>query len=263
MRESGWYQESENVWVTPLVKHGQSSDWTKLGELPDPDGGDPIPINNYYVQHPDHILGILDRKSKLYRPDEPHVSGTSDFDERFERAISSLPENIFGESQTRATEPEAVADAVTSRMSSRAATFFVTGAFCNVREMSFVAADFTPDEEAKAKRLISVRDALNELNAAQLKGEDTAEPRRALNKAYDHFVLWHGPIRKATNAKLLAKDPSSYLLLALETSYDTKATEGDEGRHLFQRYDRAHSAGEGCLDAGGGRRGQSLRDGTR
>jgi hypothetical protein len=70
LRESRWYQESQNVWATPLVKHGQSSDWTRLGELPDPDGGDPIPINNYYAQHPDHILGILDRKSKLYRPDE-------------------------------------------------------------------------------------------------------------------------------------------------------------------------------------------------
>ena len=91
--------------------------------------------------------------------------------------LSSLPENIFGESQTRATEPEAVADAV-ARTSSRAATSFVTGASCNVRGDVFVVPDFTPDEEAKAKRLIPVRDALNALNAAQLKGEDTAEPRR-------------------------------------------------------------------------------------
>ncbi|HEY9434841.1 MAG TPA: hypothetical protein VI260_25570 [Blastocatellia bacterium] len=233
LRESGWFQESQNAWVTPLVKYGQSSYWTKLGELPDPDGGDPIPINNYYVQHPDHIIGILDRKSKLYRPDEPHVSGTSDFDERFERAISSLPENIFGESQTRAPEPESVADAVLSNVVD-GGYILRDGRILQRRGDSFVAANFTPDEEAKAKRLISVRDALNELNAAQLKGEDTAEPRHALNKAYDHFVLWHGPIRKTGNAKPLAEDPSSYLLLALETSYDTKRQKATKADIFFQ-----------------------------
>src|SRR5262249_5320672 len=156
-RKSGWYQESQNIWVTPLVKYGQSSDWTKLGELPDPDDGDPIPINNYYVRNPEHILGILDRKSKLYRPDELHVSGTSDFDERFERAISSLPENIFGESQTQTTEPEpeTVADAVLSNVI-EGGYILRDGRILQRRGDSFVAADFAPDEEAKAKRLISV-----------------------------------------------------------------------------------------------------------
>ncbi len=235
LRRAGWRQESQNVWVTPLVKHGQSSDWTKLGELPDPDGGDPIPINNYYVRHPDHILGILDRKSKLYRSNEPHVSGTPDFDKRFERAISSLPENIVGESQTRTKEPEpeTVADAALSNVV-EGGYILRDGRILQRRGDSFVAADFTLDEEAKAKRLISVRDALNELNAAQLKGEDTAKPRHALNKAYDNFVLWHGPIRKATNAKILAKDPSSYLLLALETSYDTKRQKATKADIFFK-----------------------------
>lgn len=233
LRESGWYKESQNVWVTPLVKYGQSSDWTKLGELPDPDGGDPIPINNYYVQNPDHILGILDRKSKLYRPDDPHVSGTSDFDERFERAISSLPENIFGESQTRAIEPEAVADAVRENVV-EGGYILRDGRILQRQGDVFVVPNFTPAEEAKAKLLISVRDALNELNVAQLKGGDTAEPRRAVNKAYDHFILWHGPISKATNRKLLIDDPSSYLLLALETSYDTKRQKATKADIFFK-----------------------------
>src|SRR5262245_48335834 len=233
LRESGWYKESQNVWVTPLVKYGQSSDWTKLDELPDPDGGNPIPINNYYVQNPDHILGILDRKSKLYRPDDPHVSGTSDFDERFERAISSLPENIFGESRTRATEPEAVADAVRENVV-EGGYILRDGSILQRQGDVFVVPDFTPAEEAKAKLLISVRDALNELNVAQLKGGDTAETRRALNKAYDQFVLWHGPISKATNRKLLIDDPSSYLLLALETSYDTKRQKATKADIFFK-----------------------------
>jgi N12 class adenine-specific DNA methylase len=221
LRELGLRQESRNVWVTPLVKHGPSSDWTRLGELPDPDGVDPIPINNYFVRNPEMILGRLDRKSRMYRSGEPHVSATGDFVERFDKAIASLPANIYNESRTRATEPEAVADAVREKV--------IEGGYI-LREDRvlqrqgdvFVVPNFTPAEETKAKRLIAVRDALNALNAAQLKGEGTAESRQALNNAYDHFVLWHGPIRKATNAKLLAEDPSSYLLLALETSYDTK-----------------------------------------
>lgn len=213
------------------VKEGPSSDWTKLGQLPDPDGGEPIPINNYYVQNPEMILGRLDRKSRMYRTGEPHVSPTNDFAERFEKAIASLPENISGGSRARSTQAEAIVDVVRENVQVVEGGYVLReGRILQRQGDALVVPEFTPAEEAKAKLLLPVRDALNALNAAQLGGEDTGGPRNALNFTYDRFVARYGPIRKGTNADLLSEDPSSYLLLALETSYDPKkqrATKAD------------------------------------
>ena|GEM_PF-1788542 len=229
LREHGWSQESPNVWITPLVKDGPASDWTRLGVLPDPDGGEPIPINNYYVRHPEMILGRLDRKSRMYRSGEPHVSSTGDFTERFDKAIASLPENAFGQSQRRTTEQESGVDAVRENVV-QGGYVLREGQILQRKGDVFVVPQLTSDEQAKAKLLIPVRDALNALNAAQLKGEDTADLRRTLNRTYDLFVARYGPIHKGTNARILNEDPSSYLLLALESSYDPKkqkATKAD------------------------------------
>jgi N12 class adenine-specific DNA methylase len=217
----GLSQESPTVWITPLAKDGPPTDWTRLGLLPDPDGGESIPINNYYVRNPEMILGRLDRKSRMYGSGEPHVSPTVDFAERIDRAITSLPENVIGEFQARLKEPKALSEAVGESVV-EGGYILRDGRILQRQGDVYVAPSFTPAEEGKVKLLIPVRDALNALNAAQLKGEDTAAPRRELNGAYDLFVSEYGPIRKSTNAKLLAKDPSSYLLLALETSYDPK-----------------------------------------
>jgi len=196
--------------------------WVDQGTMPDPDGGADIPISNYYVKNPDQILGRLDRKSKLYGGGQPHVSGTGDFAERFDKAIESLPEGVFGQRKAIETEPQVIGDAVRDNVV-EGGYILRDGRIMQRQGDVYIAPDFTPEETAKAKMLIPVRDALNALNAAQLKGEETAAARRLLNRTYDAFVGKYGPVRKSTNAKLLAQDPSSYLLIALEKSYDSKA----------------------------------------
>lgn len=225
----GWRQESPAVWITPLVEDGPPTDWTRLGLLPDPDGGEPIPINNYYVRNPEMILGRLDRESRMYGSGEPHVSPTADFAERIDRAIASLPENVFGESQAQATGPKAIGEAVSESIV-EGGYVLRDGRILQRQGDVYVAPSFTPAEEAKVKLLLPVRDALNTLNEAQLRGEDTTGPRRELNGAYNRFVSEYGPIHKRTNQTVLNEDPSSFLLLALETSYDPKtqrATKAD------------------------------------
>ena len=195
--------------------------WTEVGELPDPDGGEAIPISNYFVRHPEMILGRLDRKSKLYGGNSPHVSGTEDFEERLEKAIQSLPENAFGERTGIVTEPTAIADAVRDN-TIEGGYVIRDGKVLQRQGDIYIAPQFAPEDAKRALRLVQVRDALTELNSAQLKGGDTAKAREQLNRAYNSFVDFHGPIRKAGNAKPLAEDPSSYLLFALEKSYDPK-----------------------------------------
>ena len=48
-------------------------DWVSTGTAPDPLGGDPIPLNNYFIQNPDHIIGTLERSGKMRAAGMPNV----------------------------------------------------------------------------------------------------------------------------------------------------------------------------------------------
>lgn len=50
-------------------------DWTNTTSVPDPAGGDDIRINNYFVDHPEHVLGTVDRTGHMYGGNTPNVSG--------------------------------------------------------------------------------------------------------------------------------------------------------------------------------------------
>lgn len=205
------------------LAEGQKPDakWTELDSLPDPDGGEAIPISKYYVQNPGMILGTLDRKSKLYGGGQSHVSTTPDFAQRFEAAIRAIPEGILTDKTTAATEPTEVASAVEDK-TVEGGYVLRDGRVLQRKGDAYVVPSFEPSDLRKVTALLKVRDALNALNSAQMTTGETAEPRQALVRAYDYFVAAYGPIRKLTNTKLLAQDPSGYLLQALEKSYDSK-----------------------------------------
>ena len=50
--------------------------WMGTTTLPDPAGGDPIPVNEYFAAHPEQMLGKLDRTGTMYRGDQKNVSLT-------------------------------------------------------------------------------------------------------------------------------------------------------------------------------------------
>jgi N12 class adenine-specific DNA methylase len=52
-------------------------DWTQTTQVPDPDGGEPITINKYFAEHPENILGRLDRSATMRSAEEKGVSAAS------------------------------------------------------------------------------------------------------------------------------------------------------------------------------------------
>lgn len=85
---------------------GETADtsWLALKTVPDPDGRADIPINAYYAAHPEMVLGIVDRKSGMYGANQPHVSRTNDFTARLQRAIDTLPVNLYAQTR-KSSEP--------------------------------------------------------------------------------------------------------------------------------------------------------------
>lgn len=199
--------------------------WLNLGTVKDPQGGEDIPINEYYVQHPDQVLGTVDRKSKLYGGGQPHVSMTKDFMERLEAAIARLPENIYESSRHKPPAPRELVDA--------GATLkdygheIRDGAVWQREAGEMVKKDLPADKVKQVEKLLELRDALNELVSIELQDESddaASEQRKVLNRVYDGYVKRYGVIHSRTASALLADDPDWPNLLSLENyNPETKA----------------------------------------
>jgi hypothetical protein len=52
-------------------REGQRADWVAIGTVPDPEGGEAIPVNRYFVDHPDMLLGDMKRAGTMYAKGQP------------------------------------------------------------------------------------------------------------------------------------------------------------------------------------------------
>lgn len=201
------------------------ADWMALGEVHDPDGGKMIPINEYFVKHPENVLGTVDRKSKLYGAGHPHVSA---FDaaktrELMQAAIDALPRDVM----TPAAEKSPAFEQIKPKaIGGKEGSLTVKDGHVMRREGDGLVK---VDVEKKTAELIgaqaNLRDVMRNVYAVELGGGTDAQlatARRKLNEAYDAFVKKHGPLHKLSNARAFADDPDAPVLLALEDNYDPK-----------------------------------------
>ncbi len=193
--------------------------WLGVGTVPDPAGGEPIEINNYYVDNPQNVLGQVDRSGTMYAKNQPNVSMPVDFDDRLERAIRSLPVDTYtptGEQAGEVAELEKMQSA--TGMKRNAITIKDGKAYQNVNG-ELVEIELNAADTARLKAVLSVRDSTKTLLEAERAGEPDArlaELREALNREYDGLVRKHGFLHKPALRELFRTDPESGLLLSLE-----------------------------------------------
>lgn len=223
--------------------------WMEVVEVPDPDGGDPIPVNEYFADSPYMILGRLDRTGSMYSGNSVNVSRTADFEAMLAQAIELLPENICVNVAQPTAEICAVApdDAKENGFVLREGSLFV--------KQGRVLTPYECDRDTFTIIVdtLEVRDCVRRLFNGQLAGaeaEVVSEARRALNLAYDRFLLRHGPLNLTKNKKAFSPDPDAPLVRALE-NYSTKnkkARKADifyrDTIRSFVRAGRASSVGE-------------------
>lgn len=196
-------------------KRVPAPDWTSTTTVPDPAGGEPIPVNKYFADHPEQILGTLDRTGTMYHGESVNVSPTGDYEQRLQAAIDRLPENALR-----------YAPAPTERFTPN-----VMPAPGDVREGGFVVQDgkvyqkelgqlveqkVSPKDLPRIEGQLAIRDAVWALLNAQLRGEATDDLRADLNRVYDAYVKKNGALNDRGNYRAFQKDPDSPVLLALE-----------------------------------------------
>lgn len=202
--------------------------WNDVVMVPDPAGGEPIPVNRYFAEHPEQVLGTIDRTDSMYHGDSVNVTKTEDYQARLEAAIARLPEGLL-KRQTAPKErfsPEAMpapGDVKEGGYAIRDGKLYVKD------KGGLHAQDVDATTLARIQGQLQVRDALRGCLNVQLAGGNADVARKDLNSVYDTFVKKHGPLGSPANKRAFRSDPDSPVVLALE-KYDAetkKATKAD------------------------------------
>ena len=191
-------------------------DWTSTTTVPDPAGGEPIPINSYFAAHPEQVLGTVDRTGTMYRGESVNVSPTEDYEERLAEAINRLPAGIMKKDAAPASRFSP--DVMPAPGDTKEGGYVVQGGKVFVRESGMLVEQpgVNAKDLARIEGQLGIRDAMRAVLNDQLEGRDATESRRGLNELYDAYVAKHGFLNLQANRRAMKTDPDSFRLMALE-----------------------------------------------
>ena len=179
-----------------------------------------IPINEYYVRHPQNILGELVYEKGMYANERAQVKPDGDVEERLNEAILTLPKNILKTDMT--SQPPVVQneEGKPKFVSKDGSVYFSSG--------DGTTEKITGKPAKVVSDYINVRDSYNNLLEV-LKNQDSTDvqketARDALNGLYDIFVANNGAINDMKNKRILGKDNDYFKVTGLEVKGSQKGT---------------------------------------
>jgi len=180
-------------------------EFTEIGSI------DGIPINEYYVNHPKNILGTLAYEKGMYATERTVVHATPDFEEKFNKAINSLPKDIMsGESNNTDTVK------VSKRGQKNKNTFVVTGDGVKIKSDTGETQNVSSKQEDMIKRYVEIKNTYFAIADAEQNGnlEAANDYRKSLNQKYDYFTKKYGSLEK--NKRILGQDDEFLRVSGLE-----------------------------------------------
>ncbi len=209
--------------------------WTntfRFIEMKDDEGRNVIkPINGYYEDNPDNIIGdpVLVRDRYGHRDIEFHTSSNAETDKKLGEAIARLPENVYiPREPVKINTPSHVKELVDAE-DGQNVDDIIKG---KDGQWGRVVIDdngekklkpFAKSAQAKVGAFKELGDSLNDVLEkqvdAEVSEEELAAARDKLNKQYDAFVKKYGHVNDLVNARLFAGSPTAGRVLALEHKY--------------------------------------------
>ena len=195
-------------------------DWVHLGLTPDG-----LPINNYFAEHPEMVLGEISSESTQYGKEALTVNPVpgANLADQLEKAISHIHGEITVPEMSLEDETEAI-DAIPADPSVKNYSYALVGGEVYFRENSLMRhVELSDKEKERMTGLLSLRKIMNELIEYQLEDypeEMITAKQRELNAAYDSFTETYGIINSRANARAFEEDSSYYLLCSLENLND-------------------------------------------
>ena len=202
-------------------------DWVQLGKTEDG-----FAINQYFVDHPEMVLGQLTLESTQYGHDLTVVpiEGTSLADQ-----LAEAVQHIEGNYTAVEIAAPDVADAEAQRKTLPADptvknfSYTVVDGEIYYRENSIMTQiELSDNAKGRVAGMVELRQIVNELIQQQLNDfpdEDIKASQAKLNTAYDAFTAKYGLINDKKNERLFDDDSSYYLLCSLENLDENKNLE--------------------------------------
>ena len=194
-------------------------DWVQLGKT---EGG--FAINQYFVDHPEMVLGEMTTESTQYGREEFTVApleGTSLADQ-----LAEAVQHIEGQYTEVEVETPDIADAEAERKTLPADpevknfSYTVVDSEVFYRENSVMTqVELSDTAKGRVTGMVELRQIVNELIDQQLNDypdEDIKATQAKLNTAYDAFTAKYGLLNDRKNGRLFEQDSSYYLLCSLE-----------------------------------------------
>ena len=194
-------------------------DWVQLGKTEDG-----FAINQYFVDHPEMVLGVLSTESTQYGREELTVApleGTSLADQ-----LAEAVQHIEGQYTEVEVETPDIADAENEKHILPADpevknfSYTVVDGEVFYRENSVMTqVELSDTSKGRVTGMVELRQIVNELIDQQLNDypdEDIKATQEHLNAAYDAFAAKYGLLNDRKNGRLFEQDSSYYLLCSLE-----------------------------------------------
>ena len=199
-------------------------DWVQLGKTEDG-----FAINQYFVDHPEMVLGELTTESTPYGHDltVAPIEGAVLADQ-----LAEAVQHIEGQYVEVEVETPDVADAEVERKTLPADpdvknfSYAVVDGEVYYRENSIMTqVELSDNAKARVTGMVELRQIVNQLIQEQLDDypdEDIKATQAKLNTAYDAFTAKYGLINDRKNGRLFEDDSSYYLLCSLENLDENK-----------------------------------------
>lgn len=197
-------------------------EWVHLGQTEDG-----IPVNSYFADHPEMILGTMVRENGLYGNQTETacipIEG-ADLSEQLASAVQNITGQYLETETPDVGEAEEVLRSIPADPSVKNYSFTVVdGEIYYRRNSIMVQPKLSAAAQERIRGLVGLRQEVNDLIQAQMDNapdEVIAEHQQRLNAAYDSFTARFGLINSRGNANAFAEDASYYLLCSLEMVND-------------------------------------------
>ena len=194
-------------------------DWVQLGKTEDG-----FAINQYFVDHPEMVLGELTTESTQYGREELTVApleGTSLADQ-----LAEAVQHIEGQyTEVEVETPDIAEEEATRRIlpadpDVKNFSYTVVDGEVFYRENSVMTqVELSDTAKGRVTGMVELRQIVNDLIDQQLNDypdEDIKATQERLNAAYDAFTAKYGLLNDRKNGRLFEQDSSYYLLCSLE-----------------------------------------------
>lgn len=229
--ESAFKQTADTQVVSDIIflkKRSQPQtevdDWVYTDVLNQ--SGEEYIMNSYFVEHPDMIMGTLDKRSTPYGTMELTVKPDADINELEQKINEAADRNIAFEFETNVTnfvtndERKEVKDEIPADPDVKNYSYTLVGGELYYRENDKMSKpDMNDTAKERAKGMVELKDVLNRVIQYQLSDypdEDITKAQIQLNIEYDKFTKKFGLINSLANKKAFEKDSAYYLLCTLE-----------------------------------------------